>query len=144
MILPDANLLIYAYDSGSPFHRPAARWLKGLLSGSEPVGFCPIVLFSFLRLATNPRVFTQPMSVAEATSRMQAWLDRPNARVLYPGPEHMAEVFALLKAAGTAGNLVSDAQIAALAVEYRATIHSADTDFARFKGLDWINPLHEE
>jgi toxin-antitoxin system PIN domain toxin len=143
MILPDANLLLYAYDTGSPFHKGAARWLKGLLSGSEPVGFCPVVLFSFLRLATNPRVFEQPMSVTEATTRIQGWLDRPNVRVLYPGPEHMEGVFVLLKAAGTAGNLVSDAQIAALAIEYRATIHSADTDFARFKGVDWVNPLLE-
>ena len=141
MIMPDANLLLYAYDSDSPFHKASARWWTKLLSGHEPVGLCPVVVFSFLRLATHPKVFTRPMTVGEATQRVQAWIDRPNVRMLYPGPQHFVAVCALLEAAGTAGNLVSDAQIAALAMEYGAEIHTADTDFARFKGLAWNNPL---
>lgn len=141
MIIPDANLLLYAYDSESPFHKPAAKWWSGLLSAEEPVGLCPVVLFSFLRLATHPKVYDHPLTVREAVIRIESWLERPNTRVLYPGPQHLPQVCALLAAAGTAGNLVSDAQIAALALEYGATIHSADTDFTRFKGLKWRNPL---
>ncbi|RXK55700.1 type II toxin-antitoxin system VapC family toxin [Oleiharenicola lentus] len=145
MILPDANLLLYAYDSDSPFHKAAAKWWTGLLSGHAPVGLCPVVIFSFLRLATHARVYERPLTVAEATARISSWIERPNVRVLYPGPKHLDVVCSLLTAAGTAGNLVSDAQIAALALEYGAEVHSADTDFARFKGLKWTNPLsHEE
>ena len=141
MIIPDTNLLLYAYDSDSPYHRPAARWWGALLSGEEPVGLCPVVLFSFLRLATHPKVFERPLTIAEATKRIRSWLAQPNVRFLYPGPKHLDSVCALLEAAGTAGNLVSDAQIAALALEYGAAIHTADTDFARFTGLKWKNPL---
>jgi toxin-antitoxin system PIN domain toxin len=142
VIVPDANLLLYAYDSDSPFHRPAAEWWGGLLSGTEPVGLCTAVLFSFLRLATHPKVFERPMTVAEATSRIRSWLEQPNCRVLYPGPSHFETVCTLLEAAGTGGNLVTDAQIAALALENDAAVHSADTDFARFPDLRWKNPLH--
>lgn len=141
MILPDANLLLYAYDSDSPCHKVAARWWTGLLSGHEPVGLCAVVMFSFLRLSTHPKVFDRPLTVAEATTRIRSWIERPNVRVLYPGPKHLDIVCVLLAAAGTGGNLVSDAQIAALALEYGAEIHSADTDFARFRGVKWTNPL---
>lgn len=144
MIIPDANLLLYAYDSDSPFHRAASRWWSGLLSRPEPVGLSPVVVFGFLRLATHPKVFDRPMTVAEATARISTWLGRPNVRVLYPGPEYLPSVCQLLAAAGTAGNLVTDAQIAALALEYDAEVHSADTDFARFAGVRWINPLSAE
>ena len=98
MIMPDANLLLYAYDSDSPFHKASARWWTKLLSGHEPVGLCPVVVFSFLRLATHPKVFTRPMTVGEATQRVQAWIDQPNVRMLYPGPQHFAAVCALLEA----------------------------------------------
>ncbi len=141
MIIPDANLLLYAYDSDSPFHKASAKWWAGLLSGSEPVALCPVVVFSFLRLATHAKVFARPLTVGEATERLRSWMERPNVRTLYPGPKHLDAVCALLEAAGTAGNLVSDAQIAAFALEYGAEIHTADTDFARFKGLMWKNPL---
>lgn len=143
MIIPDANLLLYAYDSDSPFHKLSARWWSKLLSSNEPVGLCSVVIFSFLRLATHPKAFTRPMTARDATKRIQAWIDRPNVRVLYPGPRHFAMVCTLLETAGTAGNLVSDAQIAALALEYAAEIHTADSDFARFKGIKWSNPLND-
>jgi toxin-antitoxin system PIN domain toxin len=141
MILPDANLLLYAYDSASPFHRPAARWWSALLSAPEPVGLCPVVAFAFLRLATHPRVFARPMEVADASRIIASWLARPNVRLLAPGPGHVAHVCRLLAHAGTGANLVTDAQLAALALEHSATIHTADTDFARFPGVDWKNPL---
>jgi uncharacterized protein len=141
MIVPDANLLLYAYDAASPFHRAAARWWEKLLSGVEPVGLCPVVVFAFLRLATHPKVFDRPMTVAEAKKHIASWLARPNARLLVAGPDHITSVCALLAKAGTAGSLVTDAQIAALALEYGATVHTADTDFSRFAGIEWKNPL---
>lgn len=141
MIIPDANLLLYAYDAESPFHAAAKRWWSALLSASEPVGLCPVVLFTFLRLATHPKVFTRPMTVGEASGCLTAWLARPNVRLLVAGPDHVESVTRLLTKAGAAGNLVTDAQIAALALEYGATVHTADTDFARFRGVSWENPL---
>jgi toxin-antitoxin system PIN domain toxin len=141
MIVPDANLLLYAYDSESLFHPAAARWWTGLLSEAEPVGLCPVVLFAFLRLSTHPKVFDQPLTVAEASKRVGSWLARPNVRLLVAGPRHVESVCRLLSKAGTAGNLVTDAQIAAFALEYGAMVHTADTDFARFTEVDWKNPL---
>jgi uncharacterized protein len=141
MILPDANLLLYAYDRESPFHREASRWWAALLSGAEPVGLCPVVVFAFLRLSTNAKVFERPMTVGEAGECISAWLERPNVRLLVAGPGHVESVCRLLAKAGTGGNLVTDAQIAALALEYGATVHTADTDFARLAGVSWKNPL---
>jgi toxin-antitoxin system PIN domain toxin len=141
MIVPDTNLLLYAYDSESQFHLPAKAWWETLLSGVEPVGLCPVVIFAFLRLATNNRVFTRPMTAADAGSCVTSWLARTNVRFLVAGPGHAEAVCALLVQAGTAGNLVTDAQIAALAIDYGATVHSADTDFARLPGVRWTNPL---
>jgi hypothetical protein len=117
------------------------RWWEALLSGVEPVGLCPVVVFAFLRLATNPKVFDRPMTVAEASRHITSWLARPNARLLVTGPGHIESVCSLLSKAGTAGSLVTDAQIAALALEYGATVHTADTDFVRFARVDWENPL---
>jgi len=141
MILPDANLLLYAYDSESTFHAAASRWWAALLSGVEPVGLCPVVVFAFLRLSTHGKVFEQPMTVSESSECVASWLARPNVRLLVAGPGHVESVCRLLAKAGTGGNLVTDAQIAALALEYGATVHSADTDFARLAGVRWKNPL---
>jgi uncharacterized protein len=141
MIVPDANLLLYAYDAESPFHRGAARWWAGLLSGVEPVGLCPVVVFAFLRLSTNGKVFENPLNVRDASQHIASWLARPNVRLLVAGPRQVETVCALLTKAGTGGNLVTDAQIAALAMDYGATVHSADADFGRFAGLEWKNPL---
>jgi len=141
MIVPDANLLLYAYDSESPFHAAASRWWAALLSGVEPVGLCPVVVFAFLRLSTHGKVFDRALTVGEAAQRIASWLARPNVRLLVAGPGHIEAVTRLLTKAGTAGSLVTDAQIAALALEYGATVHSADTDFARLTGVNWTNPL---
>ena len=141
MIIPDVNLLLYAYDAKSSFHAASARWWADLLSGVEPVGLCSVVAFGFLRLATNPKVFDRPMSVAEASRHLGSWFARPNVRLLVTGPAHIESVCGLLSKAGTGGSLVTDAQIAALALEYGATVHTADTDFARFAKVEWKNPL---
>ena len=141
MIIPDANLILYAYDSESPFHQEAVRWWSSLLSNQTPVGLCSVVIFAFMRLSTHSRVFSNPLTMQEAKKLITSWIKRPNVRLLVPGSNHIESVCSLLEQAGTAGNLVTDAQIAALAMEYGATIHTADTDFARFTKVEWKNPL---
>ena len=141
MKVPDANLLIYAVDEGSPQHGPAKDWLDGALSGGETVAFTWAVLVAFLRLTTNPRVFEQPLSPEEALDVIEAWLGRPTVTVIGPGERHVRLVRELLASSGTAGNLTSDAHLAAIAIEHGATLCSADRDFARWSGLRCTNPL---
>ncbi|MBE7504208.1 MAG: PIN domain-containing protein [Verrucomicrobiales bacterium] len=141
MIVPDLNLLLYAYDSGSPFHAKAAGWWQSCLAGAEPVGLAHVVVFGFVRLATNLRAFTDPMTPAEAAGHVRSWLEQPPVQVLDPGPDHLRQTLQLLEDLGTAGNLVSDAQMAALAMEHDAVLHTADADFVRFPGLRWYNPI---
>lgn len=144
MIVPDANLLIYAYDEHSPRFEAARGWLEGCLSGNEPVGFTCPVLFAFIRVATLRAAFNNPMTLEKASAVVRAWLARRVARVLTPGSDHVERVLTLLHAAGSAGgNLVTDAQIAAIAMAYRATVHTADHDFQRFPGLNCRFPLSE-
>jgi uncharacterized protein len=141
MIIPDVNLLLYAYDSESPFHRKAAAWWQGCLSGAEPVGLLHVVLFGFVRVATSSRAFRQPMAPDEAAGHVRSWLGQPIVQLLGPGPRHIEETLALLAAIGTAGNLVTDAQIAAIALEHAAVLHTSDADFVRFPGVRWSNPI---
>ena len=141
MILPDLNLLIYAYDSLSPSHGPARKWWIQSLSGTESVGIPWLIALGFVRLWTSPRVFQNPMTVDVAAGHVESWLKRPVVRILNPGPRHAELVFRLLRAEGKGGNLTTDAHIAALAIEAGATVHTADTDFLRFVGLKWMNPL---
>ena len=141
MTLTDVNLLLYAYDTSSPLHERAKTWLEEHLSGAETFAFAWLVLVAFVRLGTSSRVFATPLSADEALDRVEAWLAQPCATVLEPGPRHTAIVRTLLTGAGTAGNLVSDAHLAALAIEHGAELCSADRDFGRFPGLRLANPL---
>ncbi len=141
MIIPDLNLLLYAYDVGSPFHAKSKAWWEHCLSGEEPVGIPTLVAFGFVRLGTHARVFRQPMTPGEAARHVRSWLAQPVARILEPGDGHLERVLALLETLETAGNLVTDAQLAALAMEHTAVLHTADADFLRFPGLKWLNPL---
>jgi toxin-antitoxin system PIN domain toxin len=141
VIIPDINLLLYACDSSSSFHAKAASWWRSCLSANEPVGLLHVVVFGFVRLATNARAFLHPMTPAEAAGHVRSWLEQPPVQVLDPGPEHIRHTLKLLETLGTAGNLVSDAQMAALAMDYDAVLHTTDTDFARFQGLRWFNPI---
>jgi uncharacterized protein len=141
MIVPDINLLIYAYDQDSIFHVKAARWWQDHLSGTEPVGLLHVVAFGFLCVVTNARVFQNPMTVREAAGHIRSWLQQPVVQILQSGPTHFEQVLTLLENLGTAGNLVTDAQIAAVAIEHNAVLHSADGDFARLPGLRWHNPI---
>lgn len=145
VIVPDANLLLYAYDAESPFHAAAHEWWAGCLSGREPVGLTHAVLFAFLRVSTSARIYEHPLTLNEASDHLRRWLDRAVTRMLVPEDGHAERVLELLQAAGSAGgNLVTDAQIAALALAYKAEVHTADRDFERFPGLVCRFPLWRE
>lgn len=141
MFIPDANLLLYATDKDCPDHEAAAKWWRHTLDGDEEVGLCAVVAFAFVRLATNRKVFRRPLSVADACARVANWLEFPNVLWLDAEPEDFAAATKLLRAAGTGANLVTDAQIAAIALRTGASIRSCDHDFARFPGIDWSDPL---
>lgn len=141
MKLPDVNLLIYAIDEGSSQHRAARRWLEAALSGTEEVGFAWAVLVGFVRISTNPRALERAFTAAEAFEYVDEWLDQPVATVVHPSERHAALLRDLLEPLGTAGNLASDAHLAALAIEHGAELCSHDNDFARFEGLRWLDPL---
>lgn len=141
MILVDANVLVYAVDSDSHHHRAARRWLEGALSGSTPVGFAWLVLLAFLRLTTRPGILRKPLPPERAMAFVDEWLALPNVRTVRPGEGHWAILRSLLRAAGTAGNLTSDAHLAAMALEQGASICSTDRDFERFPGIERVDPL---
>ena len=141
MIIPDVNLLVYAHDSTSRRHAAARRRLEGLMNGSGSVGLPWIALLGFVRIATHPRIIENPLDVGGAGARGRSWLARPQTILIHPGDRHADILFNLLDAVGTAGNLTTDAHLAALAIEHQAELHSTDADMARFPGLRWSNPL---
>jgi toxin-antitoxin system PIN domain toxin len=141
VIIPDLNLLIHAYVSLSPSHEKAILWWEKCLSGKETVGVPWLVAMGFVRLWTTSRGFRNPMTVEVACRNVESWIERPAVRILNPGPRHAEFFFSLLRAEGKGGNLTTDAHIAALAIETNATVHTANTDFLRFRGVKWINPL---
>ncbi len=141
MKLLDANLLLYAVNSDAPLHPRARTWLEETLSGSETVGFSWNVLLAFIRLTTRTGLFQRSLSPEFACDMVADWLDQPPATVVHPGPKHLAILRELLVPLGTAGNLTTDAHLAALAIEHGAELCSCDADFARFPGLNWRNPL---
>ncbi len=141
MILPDINLLVYAHNAAAPHHEASRKWWTDCLNGDEPVALPWIVCSGFIRLTTHPRVLELPLSPVAAVSYVEVWLERPNVIVIEPGKSFRSHFFGYLKRLGTAGNLTTDAQLAALAVEHQAELQSNDTDFHRFDGLRWSNPI---
>jgi hypothetical protein len=141
VILVDANLLIYAIDRDAPNHPAARRWLEETLSGTAPVGFAWLVILAFLRVTTHPRIMRRPLTPDEALRYVDEWLGQPCIAPVGPGEKHWPILRSLLSATGTAGNLTSDAHLAALALEHGYAIYSADNDFKRFSGLSHVNPL---
>ncbi len=141
MILVDANLLLYAEDSLSAHHDAAREWWDNQLSGTAPVCLCWPVLTAYIRIGTNARLHRRPLMLKEAVERVQSWLDQPCVRVLTPTDQHWPLFQQMLRAGNATANLVSDAHLAALAVEHNCVLHSTDDDFARFRGLKWRNPL---
>jgi hypothetical protein len=144
LILVDANILLYAEDSLSAFHQQARKWWDDQLSGSEPVCLCWTVLSAFIRIGTNPRVFENPLSLEQAQARIQSWFDQPCTRIIRPTEQHWTAFQQMLTAGQAVANLVTDAHIAALALEHGCTVASTDADFARFPKLRWINPLKKK
>jgi toxin-antitoxin system PIN domain toxin len=141
VILVDANLLIYAIDSDSPQHERARPWLERVLSDAAPVGLPWIVLLAFVRITTRAGIMRRPLALAEALAYVDSWLQQPCVEIVAPGEHHWPILRRLLEATGTAGNLTSDAHIAALALERGAAVCSTDHDFARFPGIRHVNPL---
>jgi toxin-antitoxin system PIN domain toxin len=137
----DLNLLLYAVNRDSPWHADAKTWVEDTMSGEERVALAWTVILGFVRLTTSPRVLDRPLSVDDALRVVDAWLSQPAVSPLEPGEEHWAILRDLLAEAGTAGNLTTDAHLAALAIEHGAELCSTDSDFARFKRLNWTNPL---
>ena len=140
MRLVDANVLIYAINESAVQHRQARAWLDAALGGPEPVAFAWTALLAFLRLATHPSVFARPLTPEQATAVVRSWLAQPGVVVVDPTPRHADVLAGLLVESGTAGNLVNDAHLAALAVEHSATVTTFDADFGRFAGVTWSRP----
>ena len=141
MIIVDANLLIYAVNSDSPDHKNARDWFEALLSGNQSVGLPWIVLTAFIRITTHPRILKNPLSTQEALEYINEWLSQPYVVQLYPSKGNWAVFSHLLKRSGARGNLTTDVQIVALAIENGAAVYSADYDFRRFPEIEHVNPL---
>lgn len=135
MVVVDANVLLYAVDEASPHHEQSLSWLDDALSGTEGVGLAWIALLAFIRIATSALIFQTPLDTDSATEQLETWLGAPAAVVVQPTPRHATILRGLLRDTGTAGNLTTDAHLAALAIEHRADIVSYDRDFARFPGV---------
>lgn len=141
MIVPDANILLYAWDSASTLHVPARKWVENTFSSGDPVGLPWQNIAAFLRIITNPRLGPQRFTTQEAAGIVDSWLDLPAIRILTPGERHWALLRELLLQSQVSGPDVSDAQLAALTIEYGGTLCTTDRGFARFPGLRWTNPL---
>ncbi len=141
MIVLDANILIYAYNSGSAHHVHARAWLEKTLSGIEIVGLPWQAVSAFLRVMTNSRLPGERFSLPQAAQIVDLWLAHPNVQVLTPSERYWALFRRMVVEGRVAGPLVSDAEIAALTIEYGGMLHTADRDFARFPELRWVNPL---
>jgi toxin-antitoxin system PIN domain toxin len=142
--LVDANVLIYAVNESDSRHEQAHGWLDPALVGSEPIGFSWIVLLAFLRLTTRIGLFPRALTVAEANERVRAWLAQPAAVIAEPTARHLEVLAGLLAETGTGGNLVSDAHLAAIAVEHGAEIVTFDADFVRFRGVRTVTPMTDD
>ncbi len=143
MIIPDVNILIYAFDEALPRHAAYAAWLGDLVTGQAPFGLSELVAFGFLRISTNPKVMQAPASTETALAFIAELQARPNCRMLRPGPRHFTIFTDLCRELGLRGNLISDAHHAALAIEQDAVWATSDADFDRFPGLLWTHPLHQ-
>ena len=140
MILPDVNTLLYAVNSSSERHTTALKALQQSFDDPRGIAFAWTTVLAFLRLSTRSGIFPRPLSVDDALCVVERWLEHPRAQVAQPGERHIEILGRLLKAAGTAGNLTTDAHLAALAIEHGATVLSFDRDFARFEGVRWKLP----
>ena len=141
MIVVDANLLLYAYDPGSPHHKAARKWIEEALSGSEIVGIPWQTVGAFLRIATNSKLPGPHVVLERIIEVVDMWFEQPNVRFLTPGDRHWDLLRQMMTEGQARGPLLTDAQLAAITIEYGGVLHTMDRDFARFPGLRWVNPL---
>jgi toxin-antitoxin system PIN domain toxin len=137
----DLNVLLYVVNENAPHHQALLNWWENAVNGDESVGLPWVVLLGFLRIATNPKIFPNPLEPTAATSKIDTWLSLANTYLVREKDEHWEILRTLLAEAGTAGNLTTDAHLATLAISHGAVLVSCDSDFARFQGLRWENPL---
>ena len=141
MIVLDANILLYAHDSTSERHSAARVWLASVMSGPELIGLPWQVVWAFVRLSTNSRIFANPLSMETAIAAAQQWMDLKQVRILAPGERHWTLLQQMLINGKVRGPLTTDAELAALTIEHGGVLYTTDRDFARFPGLRWVNPL---
>jgi len=141
VIIPDVNLLVYAYNSDAPHHAQAKAWWEHCLRDIQPVALPWAVSLGYLRIMTSRAVLQRPLQINSALRHVRLWLEQPNVHVLQPGPRHLEILESFGQAGVLSSTLMTDAHLAALAIENQATMHSNDSDFARFPGLRWHNPL---
>lgn len=141
MMIPDANVLIYAHDEACRDHAKARHWWESALAGPEPIGLPWVVVLAFSRLMTHPQICESPLSIAQVREIVGQWLAQPHVRLIQVSDQAGERFFDLLEEAGSGGNLSTDALIALHAMEHSGTIFSNDRDFARFAGVKWVNPL---
>ena len=141
MILPDINVLIHAHNTASPHHEAARAWWDGALAGTEGIGLAWVTILGFIRISPHRGILNNPMSPADACSRIEEWLALPHVHIPMPAAGHFARLQENLRALGTAGNLTTDAHLATLAMERGYTLCSTDADFSRFPKIKCINPL---
>lgn len=141
MKVVDLNILLYAVNRDSAHHATAKSWVEAVLGGDESIAMPWVVVLGFIRVATNPRILPRPLTAEQALDVVDSWMQRPNVTTLAPGDQHWTILRELLDHAGAAGNLTTDAHLAALSIEYDAELCSTDADFGRFRNLRWTNPL---
>jgi uncharacterized protein len=141
VIVLDANILLYAYDADSDQHVKAREWVQQVFSGASPVGLPWQTVAAFVRIVTNPRLSGKRFTSAEVVELVDQWVEQPNVRLLGPGEQHWSVLRQMIVDGQVRGPLVTDAQLAALTVEYGGVLHTTDRDFSRFPGLRWKNPL---
>ena len=140
MIVFDANVLLYAYNSRSEFHLPCRSFIEETLSGPDPAALCWQSILAFLRIGTNPRAFARPLSRTEATAIVSGWLTNPSVVLIEPGDRFWGILSKLIDTGQVSGPLMTDAALAALTIEHGATLCTTDRDFTRFPTLQTFDP----
>jgi toxin-antitoxin system PIN domain toxin len=140
VIIPDVNVLVYAYNKDAKQHKAAKDWWERTLNQPQTVGLPWVTILGFIRISTQRRIIEHPMYTRDATEHVRSWLTLPNVQLIAPGEGHAEILFRLIEEVGTAGDLTTDAHLAALAIEHHGQLVSTDADFARFRGLRWFNP----
>lgn len=143
MNLIDVNLLVYAVNSTASQHHPVKKWLEEMTSSGAPIVFPWVTIIGFLRVATNAKALPNPLTTNQALSSLQQWLGRDHVHIVEPGPWHWQILSEMIARFNLVGNSLTDAHLAAMAIEHGWTLYSADRGFARYPNLKWVNPIPE-